>query len=67
MKKAKEETKTETKTKTKTKKYIVAEMFSCGFRPHVEFVTDSREEAEQFAALMRRNKPDYEYNVFAQI
>ena len=65
MKKAKEETKTE--TNTETKKYIVAEMFSCGFRPHVEFVTDSREEAEQFAALMRRNKPDYEYNVFAQI
>ena len=63
MKKAKEEN----KTKAKTKKYLVAEVFSCGFRPHVEFVTDSREEAEQFAALMRRNKPDYEYNVFAQI
>ena len=65
MKKAKEETKTE--TKTKTKKYIVAEMFSCGFRPHVEFVTDSREEAEQFAALVQRNNPDNEYIVFAQI
>ena len=63
MKKEKEEN----KTKAKTKKYLVAEVFSCGFRPHVEFVTDSREEAEQFAALMRRNKPDYEYNVFAQI
>ena len=63
MKKAKEEN----KTKAKTKKYIVAEMFSCGFRPHVEFVTDSREEAEQFAALVQRNNPDNEYIVFAQI
>ena len=63
MKKAKEEN----KTKAKTKKYIVAEMFSCGFRPHVELVTDSREEAEQFAALVQRNNPDNEYIVFAQI
>jgi hypothetical protein len=63
MKKAKEEN----KTKAKTKKYLVAEVFSCGFRPHVEFVTDSREEAEQFAALVQRNNPDNEYIVFAQI
>ena len=63
MKKAKEEN----KTKAKTKKYLVAEVFSCGFRPHVEFVTDSREEAAQFAALVQRNNPDNEYIVFAQI
>ena len=63
MKKAKEEN----KTKAKTKKYLVAEVFSCGFRPHVEFVPDSREEAEQFAALVQRNNPDNEYIVFAQI
>ena len=61
MKKAKEE------NKKMTKKYFVAEVFSCGFRPHVEFVTDSREEAEQFAALVQRNNPDNEYIVFAQI
>ena len=59
MKKVKEE--------TKTKKYFVAHMYGCGFTPHVEFVTDSRQESEQFAALVRRNNPEKEYIVLAQI
>jgi len=51
----------------KTKKYFVVQVYDCGFTPHVEFVSDSCEEAQQFATLVRRNKPDNEYIVLAQI
>ena len=42
--------------KKKTKKYFVAEVF-----------TDSREDAVQYAELMRRNNPDDEFVVLEQI
>lgn len=57
----------ETKVEAKTKKYFVVQVYECGFTPHVEFVTDSRDEAEQFATLVQRNNPDNEYIVLAQI
>ena len=60
MKKAKEENK-------KTKKYFVAEVFSCGFSPSFKFSTDSREDAVQYAELMRRNNPDDEFVVLELI
>ena len=57
----------EAKEEPTTKKYFVVQVYECGFTPHVEFGTDSREEAEQFATLVRRNNPDNEYIVLAQI
>ena len=63
MKKAKEEN----KTKAKAKKYFVAEVFNCGFSPNFKFSTDSREDAVQYAELMRRNNPDDEFVVLEQI
>ena len=50
-----------------TKKYFVAEVFSCGFSPHFKFSTDSREDAVQYAELMRRNNPDGEFVVLELI
>ena len=61
MKKAKEE------NKRMTKKYFVAEVFSCGFSPSFKFSTDSREDAVQYAELMRRNNPDDEFVVLELI
>jgi len=57
----------EAKEEPKTKKYFVAEVFSCGFSPNFKFNTDSREDAVQYAELMRRNNPDDEFVVLEQI
>ncbi len=57
----------EAKEEPKTKKFFVAEMYSYGFMPNVKFVTDSREEAEQYATLVRRNNQEHEYLVLEQI
>ena len=56
-----------TQEETKTKKYFVAEVCRLGFSLYIKFNTDSREDAEQFAALMRRNNTDDEYIVLEQI
>jgi hypothetical protein len=49
------------------KKYFVARVCGIGYTPYIEFNTDSREDAEQFAALMQRNDKEYEYFVLSLV
>ena len=49
------------------KKYFVARVYSSRMTPSIEFNTDSREDAEQFAALMQRNDKEYEYFVLSLV
>ena len=45
-----------TKRRRIMKKYFVARVYASGMMPSVVFSTDSREDADLYAAIMKRNE-----------